>query len=276
MEFKSLQDFPAGPDLPEEGTTFEENAVKKAQAVARYTGLWALADDSGLEVDALPGELGVRSSRWEGVDTPYEVKNARLLARLRGVPPEGRRARYRCVVALASPGGRVLTAEGVCEGRIAMEPRGHYGFGYDPIFYLPEYGRTMAELRPEEKNRLSHRARALAALGERLAAELEALYQNHAHLQQDELMATRRECLRAQKSALLSLLQQGVISEEVYRDLVTGLDRQLETLDKWVSSQLDITYTAGATGESLPSPAGEQTIGAKRTDSAQVNAKQGD
>jgi len=171
MEFKSLQDFPAGPDLPEEGTTFEENAVKKAQAVARYTGLWALADDSGLEVDALPGELGVRSSRWEGVDTPYEVKNARLLARLRGVPPEGRRARYRCVVALASPGGRVLTAEGVCEGRIAMEPRGHYGFGYDPIFYLPEYGRTMAELRPEEKNRLSHRARALAALGERLAAE---------------------------------------------------------------------------------------------------------
>ncbi|HID63914.1 MAG TPA: Na+/H+ antiporter [Anaerolineae bacterium] len=112
--------------------------------------------------------------------------------------------------------------------------------------------------------------------GERLAAELEALYQNHAHLQQDELMATRRECLRAQKSALLSLLQQGVISEEVYRDLVTGLDRQLETLDKWVSSQLDITYTAGATGESLPSPAGEQTIGAKRTDSAQVNAKQGD
>jgi len=152
--------------MPEEsGETYVENAVLKARAVASATGLPALADDSGIEVDALGGAPGVRSARYAATDA---ARNARLLAALHDVPEERRTARYRAVVALAFPDDTVLTAEGSCEGRIAHEPRGSGGFGYDPIFIATELGRTVGEMSDEEKARVSHRARAIRALGRAL------------------------------------------------------------------------------------------------------------
>ncbi|MGB9722338.1 MAG: RdgB/HAM1 family non-canonical purine NTP pyrophosphatase [Chloroflexia bacterium] len=145
-------------EVEESGDTYEENARRKALTLARGSGLITLADDSGLEVDALGGAPGPRSHRYHaGSDTErYRF----LLRQLEGLPPERRTARFRCVIAIATPAGEVHTVEGLCPGRIADAPRGEGGFGYDPIFLLPELGRTMAELSPEEKNRLSHRARA--------------------------------------------------------------------------------------------------------------------
>jgi XTP/dITP diphosphohydrolase len=165
------------PDVAETGETFVENAILKAYAAALWSGEWALADDSGLEVDALDSAPGVLSRRYAGPDATDAERNARLLAELAGVPDPQRTARFRCAVALAAPDGRVWTAEGTCEGKIAHTPRGEHGFGYDPIFCLPDLNRTMAELLPEEKGRLSHRARALAAMAEilrRIAGEIEA------------------------------------------------------------------------------------------------------
>jgi XTP/dITP diphosphohydrolase len=148
---------------PEGGDSFQENARRKASAVAAATGRLTLADDSGLEVDALGGEPGVLSARFGGPGVRDDAeRNALLLARLRGIPTERRTARFRCAVAIAEPGGRVWEAEGSCEGRIAAVPRGEHGFGYDPIFEIPALGRTLAELDPEGKNRVSHRAHALA------------------------------------------------------------------------------------------------------------------
>jgi XTP/dITP diphosphohydrolase len=164
------------PDVAETGETFVENAILKAHAAALWSGEWALADDSGLEVDALDGAPGVLSRRYAGPGATDAERNARLLAELAGVPDARRTARFRCAVALAAPDGRVWTAEGTCEGRIAHAPRGEHGFGYDPIFRLPDLNRTMAELLPEEKDRLSHRARALAAMAQviqRIAAVME-------------------------------------------------------------------------------------------------------
>jgi XTP/dITP diphosphohydrolase len=154
------------PDVAETGDSFLENAVLKARAAAAWSGEWALADDSGLEVDALGGAPGILSRRYAGPDATDAERNARLLAELAGVLDARRTARFRCAVALAAPDGRLWTAEGACEGRIAPAPRGEHGFGYDPIFRLPDLNRTMAELLPEEKDRLSHRARALAAMAE--------------------------------------------------------------------------------------------------------------
>lgn len=151
--------------VEETGATFEENAVLKARAFARASGLLTLADDSGLEVEALGGEPGVLSSRYAGPGATDEERVQYLLRRLEGVPPEGRRARFRCVIAIARPSGEVEAFQGQVEGSIALEPRGEGGFGYDPVFLLPQ-GRTMAELSPEEKNRISHRGQAA-----RLAAE---------------------------------------------------------------------------------------------------------
>ncbi len=150
-------------DVEETGQTLEENAILKATAFARASGLPALADDSGLEVDALGGDPGVRSRRYAGEHASDEMRIALLLERLRGVPEAQRTARFRCVMALATAEGLVGTVQGTCEGRIAGAPRGRHGFGYDPIFWLPERGQTMAELTPEEKNQISHRARAGAA-----------------------------------------------------------------------------------------------------------------
>ncbi len=146
--------------VDEVGQTYEENASMKAAAFAKASGLVALADDSGLEVDALGGRPGALSARYAGPDRTDEERVAALLKELAGVPDERRTARFRAVIAIAEPDGRVETVEGVVEGRIAHEPRGTNGFGYDPVFLLPERGRTTAELPPAEKHAVSHRGAA--------------------------------------------------------------------------------------------------------------------
>jgi XTP/dITP diphosphohydrolase len=173
VNVRTLDDYPHVPILPEDGGTFEDNAIGKAVAVARLTGEIALADDSGLEVDALGGAPGVASATFLGPAATDDDRNQWVLSRLRGLDPGLRTARYRAVIAVALPDGSVRTFEGTCEGRIAHEPRGHHGFGYDPIFFVPAYGRTMAELSLEIKNRISHRARALAAARPYLVALIE-------------------------------------------------------------------------------------------------------
>lgn len=150
-------------EVEETGTSFLENAVLKARRYAQVSGFLTLADDSGLEVDILGGEPGVRSSRYAGPGASDADRVQVLLEKLRDVPWEQRRARFRCVVAIATPDGQVQTAEGECSGIIAFEPRGTHGFGYDPVFYMPEFDATMAELPPEVKNQVSHRARAVRA-----------------------------------------------------------------------------------------------------------------
>lgn len=150
-------------EVEETGLTFAENALLKAHAYSRASGLLTLADDSGLEIDALHGEPGVYSARWPTADTSYPERFALIFDRLAGLPPEQRTARFRCVIALARPDGWQETVEGVVEGVIADTPRGEHGFGYDPIFLVPALGRTTAELPPEEKHRISHRGRAARA-----------------------------------------------------------------------------------------------------------------
>jgi len=147
-------------EVEEGGGDYAENAKIKAATFAKASGLVALADDSGLEVDALGGEPGPLSARFGGEGTGDEGRVALLLERLIGVPPEGRSARFRCLIAVARPEGQVDLFEGRCEGRVAVEPRGESGFGYDPVFLLPDRGLTMAELPPHEKNAVSHRGRA--------------------------------------------------------------------------------------------------------------------
>jgi len=168
----SLAAFPGVPAVEEDGATYVDNAAKKAVAVARWTGHAALADDSGLEVDALGGAPGVQSARYAGPAQDAAANTARLLAALTGVPPERRGARFRCVIVVARPDGATLVAEGACEGRIVDGPRGTGGFGYDPVFLDEELGRTFAELPAAAKHERSHRARACAALRPKLAAFL--------------------------------------------------------------------------------------------------------
>ena len=156
-------------DIEENGTSFEENALIKARAVAaaeKARGSVILADDSGLEIDALNGEPGIYSARYLGEDTPYDVKNRELISRLEGVPEDRRTARFVCAIAAVLADGRELTVRGVIEGRIGYEQKGQGGFGYDPIFYVPEYGKTTAEMSPEEKNLISHRGKALMLMKE--------------------------------------------------------------------------------------------------------------
>jgi XTP/dITP diphosphohydrolase len=168
FELETLAEAGIVEEVEETGSTMEENAIQKATRYAGLSGLVTLADDSGLEVDALGGEPGVQSRRYAGENTSDSDRNRYLLGKLAHVPWEKRGARFRCVIAVATPDGRVDTREGVCEGVIALRPRGEGGFGYDPVFYLPELGRAMAELTLEEKNRISHRARAAQAAGELL------------------------------------------------------------------------------------------------------------
>lgn len=156
----SLKDFPQLPEVEETGTTFRENARLKAVSAARETGLIALADDSGLEVNYLDGMPGVYSARFAGEEGNDQKNNEKLLAMLEGVEEHQRTARFCCTIALAKPSGETVYAEGFCEGRILNEPLGANGFGYDPLFFLPQYGRTMAQLTKEEKNRISHRGQA--------------------------------------------------------------------------------------------------------------------
>jgi XTP/dITP diphosphohydrolase len=147
---------------PETGTTFAENALLKARHAATASGHLALADDSGLEVDGLDGAPGVYSARYAGEGAGDEANRQRLIAELVRLPEAARGGRFRCAIAIARPDGTAEVAEGDCEGRVITTPRGENGFGYDPLFLLPEQGRTMAELAPEEKNAISHRARAMA------------------------------------------------------------------------------------------------------------------
>jgi XTP/dITP diphosphohydrolase len=156
----SLRDIHLNMDVEETGATFEENAVLKAHAYAGASGLLTLADDSGLEIDALEGAPGVYSARFAGRDTAYKERFRIILERLKGLPLEQRGARFRCAIALAEPGGYTRVVEGVIEGVIAEAPRGEHGFGYDPIFLVPELGKTTAELEPGDKNLISHRGRA--------------------------------------------------------------------------------------------------------------------
>ncbi|MBI5893207.1 MAG: XTP/dITP diphosphatase [Deltaproteobacteria bacterium] len=157
----SLKDFPNISDIVEDTDSFEGNALKKARAVAEYTKKIVMADDSGLQVDALNGKPGVYSSRYAGENASDEENNKKLLNEMKDIPFEKRSARYKCVIAVVFPSGEEKIAEGECNGFIAFEPKGNYGFGYDPIFYVPEYNKTMAEISPEEKNKISHRARAI-------------------------------------------------------------------------------------------------------------------
>jgi XTP/dITP diphosphohydrolase len=153
-------------EVEESGATYAENARLKAAAYAQASKLWTLADDSGLDVDALDGAPGVRSARFGGPGLDDAGRYRLLLERLKDTPEGKRAARFRCVIALVSPAGQVYQSEGACAGVIARGPKGNNGFGYDPVFYMPELGRTMAELPEAEKNRLSHRARAAARMKE--------------------------------------------------------------------------------------------------------------
>ncbi len=173
VQLVTLEELGVSDEVAETEPTLEGNAILKARSYAQRTGLWTWADDSGLEVDALGGRPGVLSARYAGPDATDEERWRKLLAELEGAPPEERTARFRCVVAIALPDGRVFTREGSVEGVITDQPRGRHGFGYDPIFYLPELGATMAELPPEVKNRISHRARAAQAAKEVLRELLE-------------------------------------------------------------------------------------------------------
>ena len=155
-------------DIEENGTTFEENALIKARAIMKLTGQITMADDSGLEIDYLNKAPGVYSARFMGHDTSYDIKNKALIQKLEGVKGSDRSGRFVCAIAVCFPDGREIVKRGTMEGLIAEEIKGDNGFGYDPIVYLPEYGKTSGELAPEEKNKISHRGKALALIKEEL------------------------------------------------------------------------------------------------------------
>lgn len=168
VEVVSMKEAGITADIVEDGSTFEENAVIKARAIMEITNEIVLADDSGLEIDYLNKEPGIYSARYMGEDTSYHIKNAKLIERLEGVPDEKRTARFVCAIAAAFPDGSVKTVRAAMEGRIGYKESGENGFGYDPIFYLPEYGCTSAEISMEEKNKISHRGKALRAIKDEL------------------------------------------------------------------------------------------------------------
>lgn len=177
MEILSLKDAGIDVDVVEDGKTFEENALIKASAISALTEVRAmdaivLADDSGLEIDYLNKEPGIYSARYAGTDTSYDIKNSLLLSRMKGVPDERRSARFVCAIAAAFPDGATEVVRGTMEGRVAYEAAGVNGFGYDPIFWLPEYGCTSAELSPEKKNELSHRGQGLRRMREIMEKKL--------------------------------------------------------------------------------------------------------
>ncbi|MBP3352125.1 MAG: XTP/dITP diphosphatase [Lachnospiraceae bacterium] len=168
LEVITMKEAGISVDIEENGTTYEENAMIKARAVAAYTDAIVMADDSGLEIDYLNKEPGVYSARYLGEDTSYRIKNANLISRLDGVPDEKRTARFVCAIGAVLPDGTELTTRGTIEGIIGYEEKGANGFGYDPIFYVPEFGKTTAELSEEEKNQVSHRGNALRLMKEEL------------------------------------------------------------------------------------------------------------
>ena len=168
VEIVSMKEAGIATDAEENGKTYEENALIKARAVAALTGDCVLADGSGLEIDYLNKEPGIYSARYMGEDTSYRIKNANLIERLEGVPDEKRTARFVCAIAAVLPNGKELTVRATIEGRIGYEEKGEGGFGYDPIFYVPELQKTTAELTEDEKNSVSHRGKALRLMKEEL------------------------------------------------------------------------------------------------------------
>ena len=166
IAIRTLDEFPDAPDVVEDGDTCEANAVKKACAIAEFTGFPAVADDTGLEVDALGGRPGVYAARYAGEDATYEDNCRKLLLELQGVPRERRTARFLTVAAIALPSGGIRVAQGILEGEIAEEASGTLGFGYDPVFLIPELGKTLAQLPADQKNTISHRAKAFAKMRE--------------------------------------------------------------------------------------------------------------
>lgn len=168
VEVITMKDAGIVIDIEENGKTYEENALIKARAVAAHTDAVVMADDSGLEIDYLNNEPGIYSARYMGEDTSYTIKNANLIERLAGVPDEERTARFVCAIAAVMPDGKEITTRGIIEGRIGYEEKGSNGFGYDPIFYVPRFGKTTAELSEEEKNQVSHRGNALVLMKEEL------------------------------------------------------------------------------------------------------------
>jgi len=164
LRILSLKDFPEIPDVAEDGTTFSENAAKKARTIASLTGRLAIADDSGLCVDALQGRPGVFSSRFAGEEATDQQRCRKLLDEMAGLPENQRGAEFICNMAVASPNGEMKIVEGKCRGRITFSPQGKNGFGFDPIFFVLEFGKTMAELEPGVKNKISHRAHAMKRL----------------------------------------------------------------------------------------------------------------
>ena len=171
VEIFSMKEAGIDVDIVENGTTFEENALIKAKAIAEHTDAIVLADDSGLEIDALNKEPGIYSARYMGEDTSYTVKNRNLIERLEGVPKEQRTARFVCAIAAVLPGGKELVTRQTMEGYIGYEPEGENGFGYDPIFFLEEYGCSSAALSREQKNAISHRGKALRAMRDMLLSQ---------------------------------------------------------------------------------------------------------
>jgi XTP/dITP diphosphohydrolase len=160
----ALSDLPGAPEIKEDGKSFVENALKKARFYSGYFGKLTLADDSGLEVDILKGLPGIYSARYAGEKASHQENNRKLLREMEGIPISKRGARFRCVIAVVSPDGREVVTEGSCKGGIGFREVGRKGFGYDPLFILPQYGKTMAQLSMEEKNRISHRGKALRKL----------------------------------------------------------------------------------------------------------------
>jgi len=161
LRIYGLSDFPDVPEIEEDGHSFAENALKKARFYAKYFGKLTLADDSGIEVDSLKGLPGVYSARYAGERASSQENNQKLLREIQGVPISKRGARFKCIIAMKSPEGKEAIAEGSCKGRIGFQEKGRKGFGYDPLFILRKDGKTMAELSLEEKNRVSHRGKAL-------------------------------------------------------------------------------------------------------------------
>ncbi len=164
ITIRTLDEFPDAPEVIEDGDTCEANAVKKARAIAEFTGLPAVADDTGLEVDALGGRPGVYAARYAGGDATYEDNCRKLLRELAGVPRERRTARFLTVAAIALPSDGIRVAQGILDGMIAEEASGTLGFGYDPVFFIPELGKTLAQLSPDQKNTISHRAKAFGEI----------------------------------------------------------------------------------------------------------------
>ena len=175
VELRTLNDYPNAHEVAETADTFEGNAAKKAAELATALGEWVMADDSGLEVDALGGRPGVLSARYAGPEHDDEKNLAKVLDEMKDVPEGRRAARFRCVIALAEPGRLLFTAHGEVPGQLIFEPRGTGGFGYDPIFFYPEFGETFAEAAPTAKNQVSHRARALREFKHKLVSHLKLL-----------------------------------------------------------------------------------------------------